>query len=137
MNKHQINKFFLMFIILGLLSPSLVAAQIKTERVIDICACQFTAEIGAYKYLKVTKTRFTLFNYIPKTPVMVQEIFAERKNQTYRLLALVVSSQYSSVGKFGPIIEIVKLHGPYLAGKVIYQLPIDKIYHSYAKLNWD
>lgn len=102
----------------------------------DVCEeCQFPAEIGAYKHLKAVKVRHTLFKYISWSPMMVKEILAERKDKTYRILALVVSTQASSIGKAGPVIEIIELKGPHRPNKVIYQLKLEQIYSSYSKLN--
>jgi hypothetical protein len=68
---------------------------------------------------------------------MVQEIFAERKGDKYRILAPVDSTKTSSVGKVGAVFEIVKWKGPYWPGKVIYQLSPEQIYSEYLRLNQD
>tara|TARA_B100000315_G_scaffold156281_1_gene144822 strand:- start:959 stop:1135 length:177 start_codon:yes stop_codon:yes gene_type:complete len=58
---------------------------------------------------------------------MVREVLAARKETEYRIIALVDSTESSSMGKEGPIIEIVKWNGSYWPGKVIYQLAIEQI----------
>ena len=135
LNKHKINGILLAVTILMLLYPSPTSAKNKTQRVFEVCECRFPAEVGAYKNLKVTGVRYTLFKYLRSDSVMVREVFAERKGTQYRILALVDSTETSTVGKEGPIIEIVKWNGPYWPGKVIYQLAIDQIYLAHLKLN--
>ncbi len=129
------KKLLLIIIVLGFLNPYPVSAQSKSERVFEICGCLFPAEIGAYKHLKATKVRYTLFRQIPWTPLMIREIIAERRGEKYRIISLVISTESSSVGNNGPIIEIVKLNGPYWPGKVIYQLTLDQIYYEYQRIN--
>ena len=71
--------------------------------------------------------------YIPSKVAMVREIFAVRNGQKYRILSLVFSTEVSSVGKDGPVIEILKWKGPYWPGEVIYQLAGDQIHSTYLK----
>ncbi len=134
LNNHKINSFLFAAIVLALLYPAFVTAVSKPQRVLEVCECLFPAEIGAFKYLKVVRVRYTLFKYIPRNSAMVREIFAERKGSQYRILSLVDSTETSTVGKQGPIIEIVKWNGPYWPGKIIYQLALDQIRVAYLKM---
>lgn len=44
------------------------------------------------------------------------------------------STETSTVGKEGPIIEIVKWNVPYRPGKIIYQLALDQIHLVFLKM---
>lgn len=120
-----------------MLYPSLATASNRHQHVFEVCECQFPPEIGAYKHLQVVEARFTLFRHIPQNPIIVREILAERKGTNYRIITLVTSTKNSSVGRDGPVIEIVKLNGPYWPGKIIYQLSLAQINLAYNKLNED
>lgn len=132
--KFKANGLFLLLILLTFLNPSLASAKNKPWIVLDECKCQFPAEFGAYKYFEIIKVRHTIFNEIPGTPLMVKEISAERKGQTYRILVVVRSSITSTVGKTGVLIEIAKLNIPYFYGYVLFQLTPDQIMDEYLKL---
>lgn len=134
LNKHKIDSFLFAALVLTLLYPSFVTAVSKTQRVHEVCECRFPAEIGAFKYLKVVRIRYTLFKYLTRDSAMVREVFAERNGDQYRILSLVDSTETSTVGKEGPIIEIVKWNGPYWPGKIIYQLALDQIRVAYLKM---
>jgi hypothetical protein len=122
---------------LTLFCHSFAVALERPQRVFEVSDSQFPAEIGAYKYLKVIQVRYALFNQIPSSLFMVQEIFAERKGEKYRILAPVDSTKTSSVGKVGAVFEIVKWKGAYWPGEVIYQLSLEQIYSEYLRLNQD
>ncbi len=81
------------------------------------------------------RVRYVLFKHTPEVVSIVKEIFAVRHGKQYRILSLVASTETNSVGKGGPVFEIVKWNGPYWPGKVIYQLTTDRIYFAYLSLN--
>lgn len=91
--------------------------------------------MGALKNLEAIKIRYVLFNYAPSDALMALEIFAEGQGDQYRILSIVESTETSSVGKEGSVIEIIKWNGPYLPGKVIYQLSSDQIYLKKIKMS--
>ncbi len=131
-NKSKISSFLALFIVLALYYPiSASAVHTSThpehQKVFEICSCKFPAEVGAFKYLEAIKARYTLLTPDPESSSMVQEIFAKRKGKLYRILTLVASTETSSVGKNGPVIEIVKWNGPYWPGTIIYQLSPEQI----------
>tara|TARA_Y100000310_G_C20544974_1_gene745141 strand:+ start:639 stop:827 length:189 start_codon:yes stop_codon:yes gene_type:complete len=59
---------------------------------------------------------------------MVLEIFARRNNKRYRILILVESTEFSTVGKKKMVIEIVEWRGDYSPSKMIYQIPPKKLH---------
>lgn len=126
--------FLFLLFIFPLIYPTSVIALSKSQRVYEICECRFPAEIGGYKNFKAINIRHTLFRHLPKNPVMVREIFAERKGKKYRIIALIASTKSKTVGKSGPIIEITKWNGPYWPSKVIYQLTLEQIYLANLRL---
>ena len=134
-NDHKAISYLMVLIIFTIIYPSLVAAFSEHQRVNDVCRCMFPAEVGAYKHFKAVKVRYTLFSELSFSTMMVKEIFAERKGEMYRIIALVVSTKEKTVGKLGPIIEILKWNGPYWPGKIIYQLSRNKINLASSKLN--
>lgn len=119
-NKNIIINFFLIIFILSLVNPAFVASKSTMQRVIEVCKCYFSAEIGGYKNFKAIKVRYALFRNIPGFIFMVQEILSERKGEMYRMLSTVISTERSTVGRVGTIIEIVKLNGPYFPAQVIF-----------------
>jgi len=119
--------------LLTLLYSPFAAALEGPQRVFEVSGSQFPAEFVAFKNLKVVETRYTLFWYIPTKVAMVREIFADRNGEQYRILSLVYSTETSSVGKDGPVFEIVKWNGPYWPGKVIYQLTPNQIHRLVSK----
>lgn len=76
-----------------------------------------------------------MFRHGYKVVSIVKEIFAVRHEKQYRILSLVGSTETSSVGKGGPVFEIVKWNGPYWPSKVIYQLTADQVYFAYLGLD--
>lgn len=133
--KHKkVISFVLLVTALTLFYPSLVITSEKTQRVFQVCGCRFPAEVGAFKNLDVISARYTLLKYLPSSAAMVREIFAEKNGETYRIVSLVDSTETSSVGKVGPIVEILKWNGPYWPAQVIYQLGYDQVYFAAMQL---
>ncbi len=134
--KHKkVVGFVLLITALTLFYPSLVVTSEKPQRVFQVCRCRFPAEVGAFKNLEVISARYTLLNYLPSTVAMVREIFAERNGETYRIVSLVDSTETNTVGKVGPIVEILKWNGPYWPAQVIYQLNYDQVYFAAIQLS--
>lgn len=135
LQKHKECSFIMLFTVLVLFHTSLVyAEQAKPQRVFQVCECQFPAEVGAYQHIKVVSFRHTILKITSTDVSMVREIFGERNGQTYRFVSLVDSTETKTVGKIGPVIEILKWNGPYWPSEVIYQLPIDKVYFAAASM---
>lgn len=140
LNKNNIKKIFLLNVLLlsfflTFSFTSLSIAKSNAQRVFQVCECEFPVEIGAFNHLKVIKIRYVLFHYAPFDALMVREIFAERQGDQYRILSIVGSTETSSVGKEGPVIEIIKWNDAYWPGKIIYQLSPDQIYFKNIKMN--
>jgi|TARA_B100000959_G_scaffold269886_1_gene316120 hypothetical protein len=134
--KHKkVVGFVLLIAALTLFCPSSVVASEKPQRVFEVCGCRFPAEVGAFKNLEVISSRYTLLKYLPLNATMVSEIFAEKNGETYRIISLVDSTETNSVGKVGPIIEILKWNGSYWPAQVIYQLNYDQVYLAVAQLH--
>lgn len=133
--KHKISSVLLAVLVVILSYPSFATAANKSQRVHEICECIFPAEIGAYQYLKAIKARYTTLKYSRFGSVMVREIFAERKGSQFRIISLVGSTETSSVGKEGQIIEVAKWNGQYWPPEVLYQLTSDQIHLVRMKLN--
>lgn len=131
------NRYLFIFVLIfSLLFPFSAKASNKALYVFEVCGnCHFPAEIGVYKHLKAVESRYTLFRHIPDNPIMVREIWAERKGKSYRIITLVASTQSKSTGIHGQVIEIVESNGPYWPGTVIYQLTLTQIDLAYTKMN--
>jgi len=134
--KHKkVVGFVLLITALTLFYPSLVVTSEKPQRVYEVCGCRFPAEVGAFKNLEVISARYTLLHYLPSNAAMVLEIFAEKNGETYRIVSLVASTETNSVGKVGPIVEILKWNGDYWPAQIIYQLNNDQVYLAAAQLH--
>ncbi len=104
------------------------------KSVLQVCKCYFSSEMISFEKPKVTNVRYVIFNHIKSMPMMVREIFAEDQRGEYRIISLVRSTEKKTVGKVGPVLEILKWNGPYWPGNVLYQLSFREIQDAYTKM---
>lgn len=128
------NTLFFTIILLTFLFPSIATALDRPLRVHEVCECVFPAEVGAFGHINAILVRFTLLRSATVEPVMVREIFAERHGKQYRIISMVDSTETKTVGKVGPIVEVMKWNGPYWPGKILYQLTPEQIQIASEKL---
>ena len=77
---------------------------------------------------KIISVRYARLNYIKTDVSIVKETFAVKNGIKYRVLNLMLSTETSSVGHEGAVIEVSEWNGAYYPAKVIYQVKPHDIY---------
>ena len=77
---------------------------------------------------KIISVRYARLNYIKTDVSIVKETFAVKDGIKYRVLNLLLSTETSSVGHEGAVIEVSEWNGDYYPAKVIYQVKPHDIY---------
>ena len=77
---------------------------------------------------KILSVRYARLNYIKTDVSIVKETFAVKDGIKYRVLNLMLSTETSSVGHEGAVIEVSEWNGDYYPAKVIYQVKPHDIY---------
>ena len=131
---YDLRSFFYALVILSAFYPAIVNAMNADKSVLQVCRCHFPSEMISFEKSKVTSLRYVVFSHIKAMPMMVREIFSEDQRGKYRIISLMSSTEKKTLGKVGPVLEILKWNGPYWPGEVLYQLSLRGLRDAYTKM---